>query len=296
MGVTDCKITPVNNALVFEEYRGNLAGAFDSALSEIGASGTLSLRGTYQDLPYLLESMFGTVTPTGTNPYVRAGNAPTTAVPARRLLTLVYGDGTNIYKATSAIVSKLTIKGAAKQPLTVTADLIAANVSTGTFASLSDRTVATCMGNQATVYVDAWGGTIGSTALAATAWDFTLTLDSGAMLDHYLGGLAAGAYHDGSSWKGTLEMNYELKAATKAYLDNVIGGTALEQRQIRIGYTTGASAILNFDFAGTMEKAPDLFDYRDDVTGIKLSYTRQYNTTLGNWFKYSSTNAVATLP
>lgn len=296
MAVTDCKITPTNNAQVFEEMRGSLAGAFDSALTEIGAAGSITMRGNYQDVCYFLESLFGTATPTGAGPYVRTGSAPTTAVPSRRMMTIVYGDGTNIYKGTSMIVTKLTIKGAAKQPMTVTADLIGYSVTTGTFASLSDRTIATCMGNQATLSVDAWGGTVGTTALSAMAWEYTLTLDSGAGLEHFLGALTPGAYHDGASWKGSLDLNLKLNTTSKAYLDNIVGGTALEQRQVRISYTTGASAILRFDFAGTLEKAPDLFDYRDDVTGIKLSYTRQYNTTLGNWFAYSSTNSVSALP
>lgn len=298
MGVplNGCKFTPVNNAVVHEEMRGNLAGGHLADLTEIGATGQIQMIASYQDINYLLESLMGDVTPGAGPPYARAGVAPSTAIPTRRMMTVIYGDGTNIYKATGAIVTKMVIKGAAKQPLMVTADFIAKSISTGTFAALADRTVKVCMSQEALIYVDTWAGTIGSTALSAIGWDFTLTLDSGAALDHFLGALAAGSYHDGSSWKGTLEMNYELQTTSKAYLDAIILGTAVQQNQVRIKYTVDANAIMQFDFAGSVEKAPDMFDYRDGVVGTKIVYTRTNNTTLGNWFKYSNTNAVAVLP
>lgn len=296
MGVTDCQFTPINDAERLKEIRGSLAPAYNVVLTKIGATGKLSMYGSYQDINYPVESLLGAIAPTGANPYVRAVTAPIGTVPTPRIQTLIWGDGTNCYKATGMLVTKLTIKGAANQPLTVDADWIAYSVTAGSLAGLSDRTISVAMSQDALLYVDAWGGTIGTTALTAIAWDFTLVIDSKRALDWYLGALGPGNYHEGTDYDGSLDLNLELAATSKAYLDEQIGGTAVHQRQVRIKYTTGASAITQFDFAGSSEKAASIFDYRDGVVGVKLSYAGTYNSALANWFAYSNTNAVATLP
>lgn len=296
MGVTDCQFTPINNAKVLEELRGSLAPGFNAVLTEIGATGKLTMYGSYQDLSYMLEGLLGTVTPTGAGPYVRAGSAPGASAPAPRIQTLVWGDGTNCYKATGMLPTKIVLKGASKQPLMAEVDWIAHDVSTGALAALSDRAIGVAMSQDALIYVDAWGGTIGSTALSAIAWDFALTIDAKRALDHYLGSLAPGAYHEGTKYDGSLQLNLELQSGSKAYLDEIIGGSAVHQRQARVKYTTGASQILQFDFAGSTEKAPNVFEYRDGVVGVKIPYAATYNSSLGNWFAYSNTNSVSALP
>lgn len=296
MGVTDCQFTPINDAERLKEIRGSLAPAYNVVLTKIGATGKLSMYGSYQDINYLVESLLGTISPTGANPYVRAVAAPVGTVPTPRIQTLIWGDGTNCYKATGMLVTKLTIKGASNAPLMVEADWIAYSVTTGSLAGLSDRSISVAMSQDALLYVDAWGGTIGSTAIAAIAWDFQLVIDSKRALDWYLGALGPGNYHEGSDYDGSLDLNLELQSGSKAYLDEIIGGTAVHQRQVRIKYTQGASAITQFDFAGSSEKAPAIFDYRDNVVGVKISYGATYNSGLANWLAYSNTNAVSALP
>lgn len=296
MGVTDCQFSPVNEAMRFEEIRGSLAPAYNAALTKIGATGKLSMYGSYQDINYILESLMGTVTPTGSNPYIRASGTPLGTAPTPRIQTLIWGDGTNCYKATGMLVTKITIKGESNQPLMIDADWIAVSVTTGTLAGLSDRSISVAMSQDALLYVDAWGGTIGSTAISAIAWDFQLVIDSKRAMDWYLGALTPGNYHEGVGYDGSLELNLELQTGSKAYLDEILAGSIVHQRQTRIKYTTGASAIMQFDFAGSTEKAPAIFDYRDGVVGIKLSYEGTVNTGLANWFAYSNANAVSALP
>lgn len=296
MGVTDCQFTPINDAQRLSEIRGSLAPAYNAVLTKIGATGKLSMYASYQDINYVIESLLGTISPTGANPYVRAVAAPIGTVPTPRIQTLIWGDGTNCYKATGMLVTKITIKGVSNAALMIDADWIAYSVTTGSLAGLSDRTISVAMAQDALLFIDGWGGTIGSTALTAIAWDFTLVIDSKRALDWYLGALGPGNYHEGIGYDGSLELNLELQTASKAYLDEIIGGTTVHQRQIRAKFTTGASAITQLDFAGTTEKAPAVFDYRDGVVGVKLNYMATYNTALANWFAYSNTNAVAVLP
>lgn len=296
MGVTDCQFTPINDALRLKEIRGSLAPSYNAVLTKIGATGKLSLYGSYQDINYAIESLLGTITPSGANPYIRAVTAPVGTVPVPRIQTLIWGDGTNCYKATGMLITKITLKGASNAPLMLDCDWIAYSVTPGTLAGLSDRTITVAMSQDALLYVDAWGGTIGTTALTAIAWDFTLEIDSKRALDWFLGALGPGNYHEGTDYDGSLDLNLELQTGSKAFLDEMIGGTVVHQRQVRIKFTTGATAITQLDFAGSAEKAPAIFDYRDGVVGIKVSYGATYNTTLANWFAYSNTNAVATLP
>jgi hypothetical protein len=296
MGVTDCQFTPINDALRLQEIRGSLAPAYNAVLTKIGATGKLSMYGSYQDINYAIESLLGTITPSGAGPYVRATSAPIGTVPAPRIQTLIWGDGTNCYKATGMLITKITLKGASNAPLMLDCDWVAYSVTTGSLAGLSDRSINVAMAQDVLLYVDTFGGTIGSTAISAIAWDFQMVIDSKRALDWYLGALGPGNYHEGIAYDGSLDLNLELQAGSKAYLDEQIGGSVVHQRQIRVKYTQGAGLITQLDFAGSSEKAANIFDYRDGVVGVKIQYMATYNSTLANWFAYSNTNSVSTLP
>ena len=296
MGVTDCSFEPINEAMVFNEIRGSLAPSYNAALTKIGAQGKLSMYGFYEDINYFMEGLLAVVTPGGAGPYTRTASAPLSAVSSPRIQTLIWGDGTNCYKATGMIVTKATIKGASNQPLMADFDWIAHDVSTGSLAALSDRSQNPAMAQHALLYVDAWGGTIGSTALSAIAWDFQLVIDSKRNLDWYLGSLSPGNYHE-KVWSGSLDLNLELQTTSKAYLDEIIGGSAVHQRQVRVKYTSDSNHISQFDFAGTALKAPKIFDYRDKVVGVKINYGEgTYNSGLANWFVWNNTCQVSALP
>lgn len=297
MGVQNFALDPGIKTLLHHDRRGSLAPAYLANVASVEPVAPLEVLGTYEDICYLLDNLLGQATPSGAGPYVRAYSGPIGSVPSPRLLTWVYGDGTNCYKLTSGLISKLTVKGATGAPMMCTADLIGALVDGGTKASLNDRTVNVSMGDHMALYVDTWGGTIGTTALAATSYEYELTIDSKRKTDVYFGALAPASYHedDGAAgWDVMLKLKLEFNAADKAIYDALITTSAVFQRQFRLK-ATNSTRIIQFDVAGTSEQAPRFGDDRNGVLAFECNVRGTYNSTLGNYLKASVTNGVSTL-
>ncbi len=296
-GVSEIDLESTGSAHVLSEMRGSLAPGYTAARGQVAGKGSVKGFCTYEDLNYYLESMFGTATPTGAGPYVRTGQAPLTSIAANRLLTLVKGQGTDVYKLAGALCSKLVISGKTGEELQFSADFIGKAKSTGTLAALSDRAVQAMDGSTVLVYIDAWGGTIGTTPIVALATSFELSLDAGTAVRNYLGDLNPGRYRQ-AKWEAgsnTLKLSLEFDATSKAYLDAFLTYSAVVQHQVRLKATTGANAIGQFDFAGTLLGEPKQNE-EDGVITVDMNWAGTYNAGLANWFKYSMTNQVAVLP
>jgi hypothetical protein len=87
----------------------------------------------------------------------------------------------------------------------------------------------------------------------------------------------------------------ELDATSKAIFDSIIGSSLL-QKQIRMKFTTGASAIFQLDHAGSFLSAPVTITDKDNVSTLEFEMTNTYNTALGNYLAASSTNITSSMP
>ena len=293
MGIEDISIQPVREVAQYEERRGSLAPAYNSALEREGAEGSISGLVTYEDIPYWLDSLIGEATPTGTNPYTYSYSAPLTSEPSPRILSIVYGDSTRAYGATGVLVSSLTISGGATETLRFSADLVGHDVATDSLESLSDRSITEVMTSQATLYIDAWGGTIGSTAISNSLYNFELTISSNRANKWYVGASTPGGYRE-ARWETTLTLALELDATTDDYLNDILSSSPL-QKLVRIKATSGTKSF-QLDFAGTATEAPVIFDDEDGVVTIGLSLSGEYESGLANYFKAEVVNAVSSLP
>lgn len=296
MGIETISLTPGATAAVNADMRGSLGPGAIAYVTANSGSGKLTTKVLYEDFDYWLEALFGAATPSGSNPYTRNYAAPGSAIPVSpRIQSLYYGDASGTYKLLGALPSKMTIKGESNKELRADIELIGTEVTTGTLAALSDRAVVAAMGQHTTIYIDAWGGTIGTTAIATSAYSFELGLDSGRTLKTYLGSLKPQAFQDQryTAENNTLSLSLEFNATTKAYLDSIIAGT-LSQYQVRIKSQSGTS-VVQFDFAGTALTAPEIFSDKDGVCTLDMELSATYNSALGNWFKAQTVNGVATL-
>lgn len=297
MGVEDGTIDPGVTGEVFPDRRRSLGGGYLAALTSVMPNGKMDILGTYEDTPYYLDNLLGQATPSGSNPYTRAYSAPLGTAPSPRILTLVYGDATDCSQLAGALISKLVIKGENGGPMRMTADLIGKQESAGTLESLSDRTVNLVMGDHTALYVDTWGGTIGSTQISAAAFSYEITIDAKRAGQQFLGALTAGNWHEadgGDGWDGELKLMLELNSASRSVLTALRSSSTLFQRQVRITNTSGTN-VVRFDFAGTSEKAPTLFTDRDGVVTFECTLKRTYNSGLANWFKAQVVNTVSSL-
>lgn len=290
-------LEPTVDSEVYADIRASEAPGYNAAVTNIEGKGSFSGRLTYDDIPYWLEMLGGDVTPSGAGPYVRAGNAPvgSTAITPKRM-TFYKGDGTDAYRMPGGVLTDLTISGKTGEPLMIKGSLIGKQVTSGaTLAGLSDRTMNTAMADHITLYIDAWGGTIGTTTIASTGFGFEMALKTNRSLRHYLGALTPGDFNM-KKWLGsTLKLTVEYNTTSKAYLNNLLGASAAQQYQVRIKAANGANLIAQFDFAGTVTESPVIYDDNDGVASFDLTLGGTYNTGLANWFKYSITNNVAVL-
>lgn len=301
MGVSACEIQPLVNTKLFKELRASLSPASTAAVSGMAGAAHLEGFGSYEDLNYALENLLGVVTPSGAGPYVRAGEAAKTATPTPKYLTLLFGNAAGVYGLAGGLGAALTLKGQAGEndtELSYSWDLIGKQVDDGALVALNDRTVNPIMMSHFQVYIDTWAGTVGTTEVLTTTMGFELSLKVDRFLKRYLGSLAPGAWED-RAFKPSdnkLKLSLELNATSKAILDALVhSAPALTQRQIRLK-ATDTTRIAQFDFAGTLTQAPKIFTDVDGVPTVDLEFEGTYNSGMANFFEYSITNGVVTLP
>lgn len=292
--IKDVKLTPDIGVTNLPDQRGSLAGSFVQTLDSHKGSAQVDGTPTYEDFQYWLDSLLGISTPSGAGPYVYADAVPLTTVPTRRMLSLIYGQTGAVWKLAGGLVDELTIKIQSNKPWEFTAKLLGKAVSVGALAALSDRTQTPIHANVTSLYIDAIGGTVGTTLINSTWFSTELNIKANLGLMPGIGSLNPVNYND-KAYMGTLKMTLEVDATTAAYLTSIIG-TSVLQHQVRIKATTGVSQIAQFDFAGGITKSPEPSSDTDGVKTFDLEYTRNYNSALANWLKTSITNSVATLP
>jgi hypothetical protein len=285
-----------NRSDIYPDIRGSLAPAYLAGLEQIAGKGEYEMLATFEDTPYIFDSAFGTATPSGTGPYVYAYTAPLTSAPTAKSFTWIYGNtqtGGGIYKLSGGVVNSFTLKGATGKPTMISGDIIGKNVTTGSFAALSNRTVEVIMGQPWVVYYDAVGGTIGTTQLTTTAVAFELKVNMNRVLVWSLDSLTPDAYEH-NPWDGSLKLTLRMNATTKTEVDALVAQSATYEKQIRLKQTSG-SKIFQVDFAGVVKEPPKTYDDEDGVLTIELEFEGKYNTALANWLGASVTNSVSAL-
>jgi len=297
--VSSFRLRPEFQTRALEQLRGTLAPTHQTTLDNYAGSATFEVSDeTFEDVNYWLEALFGTASPTGTGPYVRAYAAPTTAAITPHFMTLQWGQANGVFQLQDASVASLTLSGADNTGVQVGGSIIAGKVIPGTLASLLDRTAVTRMsGCMASVAIETWAGST-FTPLASSAFSWELSINSNREYRGYLGDCTPTAYHD-QKWNGQLRLSLELNATTDDYLIAMLGASsAILEKQVRIKYSTGSGASLRsmtITFAGHSMQAPEFFQNRNGVVTYDLVLDGVYNPTLANWLKIETASETAVL-
>ena len=297
--VSSFRLRPEFQTRALEQLRGTLAPTHQTTLDNYAGSATFEVSDeTFEDVNYWLDALFGAATPTGTLPYVRAYNAPTTAAVTPHFMTLQYGQTDEVWQLQDASVASLTLSGADNTGVQVGGSIIGGKVTAGSLASLSDRTGVTRMsGCMASVAIAAWDSS-SFTTLANSAFSWELSINSNREYRGYLGNCTPTAYSD-QKWNGQLRLSFELNDTTDDHLIAMLStASAILERQVKIEYKTGTSTTersMAITFAGHSMQAPELFQDRNGVTTYDLVLDGVYNSTLGNWLKIETKSATQTL-
>lgn len=297
--VSSFRLRPEFQTRALEQLRGTLAPTHQTTLDNYAGSATFEVSDeTFEDVNYWLEALFGTASPTGTGPYVRAYAAPTTAAITPHFMTLQWGQADGVFQLQDASIASLTLSGADNTGVQVGGSIIAGKVIPGTLASLLDRTAVTRMsGCMASVAIETWTGSA-FTPLASSAFSWELSINSNREYRGYLGNCTPTAYHD-QKWNGQLRLSLELNGTTDDYLIAMLGASsAILEKQVRIKYSTGSGASLRsmtITFAGHSMQAPEFFQNRNGVVTYDLVLDGVYNPTLANWLKIETASETAVL-
>jgi len=292
--VGSLKITPELQTRLLSQLRGTLAPGHQTALDFYMSNATFEVPDeTFEDVHYWLDSLFSNATPAGS--YTRAYAAPTTAVVAPKFMTVQWGQTGNVWQMQDASVATLKLSGTNNSGVQVGGSLIGGKVVTGTLAALVDRAGTRMTGCMAALTIDAWDGTVGTSAIENTAFAWELTINSNRQYRSHLGGCTPTAWND-QKWNGQLKLSLELDTTTDDYLIAILAtANTILERQVGITYTNSTTEKLEIQFAGHAMSAPTLYEDRNGVMTYDLVLEGVYNPTLTNWLKINTLSTLATV-
>ena len=294
--VSDFKLTPDFQTRKLKQLRGTMAPTHQTVLDFVMSNATFEISDeSFEDINYWFDSLFSDATPGGSDPYTRAYAAPTTAEASPDFMTLQWGQADEVWQMQDASVATLKLSGSNNSGVQVGGSLIGGQVVAGALQDLNDRSGTLMNGGMAALAIDVWAGTVGDTAIAASAFSWELTINTNRKYRGYLGGYEAAAWND-MPWDGQLKLSVELNTTTDDYIIAMLASTNdILERQIEIAYTDGSTGIMQIQFAGHCLAPPQLFEDRDGVMTYDLVFDAVSNSTLGNWLKIDTTSEIDAL-
>lgn len=299
MELETLEIEPIVESEAHPEVRGTLDPSYNATLNKKGGAFSAAGIATYDDLPYWLDSLLGEATPTGTGPYVYTYAGPG-AKPTPRMMTLTRGDENSVKSLVSALAQTLNLNIETNSPVGLEVAGFGHGVVDDTLTTLADRTVNPIHGNDVTLYIDAWAGTVGTTEFTEVAFALTLALDNARAEKPGLGDV------NPKSWKqpkadptaNQLTMRLEFDAMAIAFLDALLTGTDVPFRKlVRLEFDLDANNAMVIDFAGFAAESPTLNPDEDGVAVLEFVLSAMNDPTgLGGWLDVEVTNGVTTLP
>lgn len=296
MGISDGELAPAIETSEVEEQRGSLAPAYNVTLDKVTGAAKLSGDATYEHLAIFLDSLLGIATPGTTPTFKRDYAAPLTAKPTPRILTLVHGSTEGVYGLVGGIVNEFTLKGESNKRVTFDAGLLGRSVEADTLETLTDSAVNFVHANQMSMYVDLWAGTLGATALTATAFSFELGMNASRALKPGLGSVYPKDVSQKKAAVGSnsLKLALEYEAGqSKAWFDAMISSSAVFKAQVRLKWNISTTQDLQVDFCGWQKETPTAFPDADGIAQLELNLAPLYHDTVANWLKISLTNSTA---
>jgi len=292
-GIEELQLRSKNKVTMLEDMTLGLAGASQAVVGSVGGEGSVKAWMSYEHIGYWLDNLFGQATPSGAGPYTRNYAAPGATAPTPRILSIVKGNSAvGAYQLVGGLLSSMTLRMELEEPLRLQGDLVGNKIAADTLEALSDVAVNPIMASQvASIKMDAWGGTMGTTTLTACQVRMMeLMVQPDRALRPCFGSLTRDSYAE-RAWDGSLKLSLEFDGTSKTDIDAIIGGT-LTQKQVEINFADSTRS-LKLQFAGTVADDLELFGDDDGVVTAEFTLTRTYHTTFANWFKAVLVNGVA---
>lgn len=300
MGIQNVVFKPNVEAAVHKDRRASFQPGQMSNVRQIDATAMIESLLLYEDAALWWDMLCAIATPSGSGPYTRDYAMPDGSAPTIRTLSMIYGETGTLQRIQGATLQKATFKFPRTGECTLSMDFIAEQVEDGgALAALSDRATNVVMAADMSLFIDLWGGTIGSTAFSG-AWFAQLVVDSRRELKHGPGSLYPLGYRH-RRFEAALTLHLEVNAASLALQAAVEAATAGApvQRQVRVSGTRDSSAALKLhqvDFAGTFLNASEAWNDEDGLSFVTFELGATYHATLANSLKAQLKSSLSAVP
>lgn len=217
---------------------------------------------TYEQVCHILEAGVKTATPSGTGPYTRTYNYPFsgTSVNTIKTYTIETGSATvssDMYEAEYAFVEDFEFSGAFGEAWTMQSNWLARQMSQTSFtSSLTAPTVNEALFNHCLLYIDASGGTLGSTQKTGVLTAASVKVKTGLMQVPVGDGALYSVAHKWTKPDITFSITMELEDSSIVATERGIyraNGTRL----IRLKTSPSASLQFQIDMAAKYDSISD---------------------------------------
>jgi hypothetical protein len=243
----------------------------------------------------------GVATGGTTDGYIYAYPLATTAAPTTKSYTIEGGDNQQEYQALYGFCEEITLKGAPKEAVKIASKWHARSMGKGTFtADISVPTVEQILFQQGKIYLDAVGGTIGTTQLTNTWLGFDMTIKTGLIPVWTGDGSLAFSFDKCIGPEVSGSITFEHDAVGVARYDDFVAGTTklvrMEFQGTALAGTGGSysTKALRIDMAMKI-RSVNLLDSVNGNNVVKVNYTAVYNATATLYCSISAVNKLATL-
>lgn len=232
-----------NREVVFpEEDVGILGGTDRSYIARYWSELSMpAVEATFEQLPYLFEAGVAAETPTqdGTGSgYIYNYLAPTTAQNTINTYTIEGGDDQQAEEFDYAFVRTITLSGEAQGALMMSAEWFGRETTNTSFTgAIAIPDVEEILVNNGTLYIDAGGGTIGSTEVSSTLFGINLQWTTGLEAYWAVDGSQDFSLVKFTTDEITLELTYEHNASAVTEKAAYRAGTT---RLVRLQFTGSA--------------------------------------------------------
>lgn len=285
--------------------RGDYAPAHASTKTSETGEGSIEGDVTFEEMPML----FGSAVKGGvagvlldTSAYTYAYPAPLTASPACDTRIFEMYDGGQCYQGLGMVCKSFMLSGQAGSEAMVrySSQWIGKKVETATVTgALGNRTVEALPANMMKLYIDALGGTVGTTIKADTLISWSINYDSGAHLKQFQTGDTLPSALGYAKPAVTFSLTAEFNATGIAEVAAFLAGTGRLIRLEGLGSLAGAATAyrtFRAELAVQHLTIDDLYGDRDGNTTVTLSGAVRYDSgAFANYAKFTIINALAAL-
>jgi len=253
---------------------------------------SIDVEPVYEQLHYLLEMIFGEVTPSGTGPFTRTYTAPVYSTVSPAFYTIGRGQSQLYYTYDSCAISSATFKYDSDSGFAATLDILAKNENVGTYTIITRPYGLTPIPvKSATLYVDNPASAFGTTQLAGVLRSAEITVNPGLHYKYLPGDINAQGYGQGK-WQVSIKVTFEMKSTIKALYDEVLTTPPdVPFKNVRVAFDKDANNMLHFDLASVMKVDGDVWTDADGNVTLDMVFDGAFDDAA--WFTVELTNNVA---